>query len=266
MYNLTLTRTLIFPSSRFSNEIERHFVKFLGLLKKNPGWSVFFDDLGVGKVPLDYLIAIEEGNRSYCFIGNSSLTMGYAKVTSTIMWATKIRDWRKMEGYVSIIRKIRVRVISNYTSHTTLVSCVNSHAFSYVIRPRTTSGWTSVSTTSKNETSCVSRSRPVIYRCPMERTTSRVNSPFQHNGLTTSPVHYANERRTASPVPKTSPKEKRTPMLFKTFRHVVCTRDSIRRLDNLKSLICLDVNSFLDIMDTVCVAFLYTLYIHYITR
>lgn len=184
--------------------------------------------------------------------------MGYAKVTSSIMWGTKVKAWRKTEGYVSIIRKIRVRVFINYTTHTTRTSCVNSHTFSYVLRSRTTSGWTSVSTILKNETSCVSRSRTVIYRCPMERTTSRANSPIQNNGLTTSPFH--GKERTGSPVPKTSPKEKRRQRIFKTFRNLVYTRDSIRRLDNLKSLICLEFDSLIDILDTVF--FLYTLYIH----
>ena len=70
----------------------------------------FFDDLGVGNAPLDYLVAIEEGLRSYC-VGKSSLTMGLAKITSATMWGTQVKTWRKMEAYITVIRYIRGRVI-----------------------------------------------------------------------------------------------------------------------------------------------------------
>ena len=97
--------------SRFVPLVETHFKTFIDLVHKNPQWKGFFDDFGVANVPLAYLIAIEEGLRSFCFMGNPSLTMGFRNISSATMWGTKVKAWRKLEAYITVIRKISGRVI-----------------------------------------------------------------------------------------------------------------------------------------------------------
>jgi hypothetical protein len=163
---------------RFVKHVEDRFETFIDLIQKNPEWKNFFDDLGVGNVPLAYLVAIEEGLRSYCFTSSSTLTMGIRKVTSSNMWGTQVKPWRKMEAYITVIRYIRERVSNTHPlPHVLIVSYI-----SYVHRSRTTGGWTSLLMISKNGTSCPSLSKTDIYRCLMDKTTLKVNCPIHRNG------------------------------------------------------------------------------------
>ena len=88
---------------RFGKFVTHHFNLFLQAFKKNPEWTVFFDDLGAGSAPLEYLILVELGLRSF---GTDIHAMGSGALSSEESWF-QVPVWRKREAYIALIRFIR---------------------------------------------------------------------------------------------------------------------------------------------------------------
>lgn len=89
--------------SRFGKYVPQHFKDFLKAFDKHPEWKVFFDDLGKGDAPIDYLVFIEKGFRSF---GSDIHAMGSRAMESKVRWFAVAR-WRKREAYIALIRYIR---------------------------------------------------------------------------------------------------------------------------------------------------------------
>ena len=62
-----LHNKIISGCHRFGKYVEKHFTSFLKKYSKpeNKSWSNYFKDSGKGEAPLDYLIEIEKGLRSF---------------------------------------------------------------------------------------------------------------------------------------------------------------------------------------------------------
>ena len=102
--------------SRFHHNVEDHFKQLYELLEKNPAWTVFLDDLGVGTPPLAFLIAVEVGLRSYALSSKSRHTMRIDKINSPEVWGFRVKDWRKIESFITAVRKFRKRVRIHFRS------------------------------------------------------------------------------------------------------------------------------------------------------
>ena len=140
---------------------------------------------GKGKAPLKLLVAVEEGLRSYALSKNSRMTMGVGKITSLHEWGHNIKIWRKVEPYVTVVRKWRKRVRAQ-----TFMTAEHRHylQFSHVNArsPLTGAGTTSAWTTCRRGTCLFKRSRNVTSPCRMVTITSMVNCRVPPNGLLTS--------------------------------------------------------------------------------
>lgn len=70
-----LHKKIISGRHRFGKYVTKHFASFLEKYSKpeNKSWSNYFKDNGEGEAPLDYLIEIEKGLRSF---GNDLHAMG----------------------------------------------------------------------------------------------------------------------------------------------------------------------------------------------
>ena len=89
--------------SRFGKYVKKHFGQFLAKIAQNPGWKIFFDDLGKGKAPVEYLVLVELGLRSF---GSDMYAMGSRAMESMERWYA-VSVWRKREAYIAVIRLIR---------------------------------------------------------------------------------------------------------------------------------------------------------------
>ena len=89
---------------RFGKYVKQHFGKFIEELNnKHPEWKSFFDDLGTGKAPVEYLVLVEQGLRSF---GSDIHAMGSNCMKSKKRWF-EVPVWRKREAYIALIRSIR---------------------------------------------------------------------------------------------------------------------------------------------------------------
>ena len=88
---------------RFGKYAAVHFDKFIKAFKKHPEWEEYFDDLGKGDAPTEYLVLIEEGLRSF---GSDMHAMGTKAMDTKERWIA-VRIWRKREAYIACIRTIR---------------------------------------------------------------------------------------------------------------------------------------------------------------
>ena len=89
--------------SRFGKYVVVHFVKFIEGVEAHPEWAAFFDDLGKGDAPTEYLALVEMGLRSF---GSDIHTMGSRAMDSKERWFS-VQYWSKCEGYIAAIRLIR---------------------------------------------------------------------------------------------------------------------------------------------------------------
>ena len=62
-----LHKKIISGRHRFGKYVKKHFARFLkeNSKEENKSWSSYFKDAGKGETPLDYLIEIEKGLRSF---------------------------------------------------------------------------------------------------------------------------------------------------------------------------------------------------------
>ena len=88
---------------RFGKYVQNHFAKFIEACNEHPEWSVFFDDLGKGDAPIEYLVLVEQGLRSF---GSDIHAMGSRAMESQERWFV-VAVWRKREAYIACIRFIR---------------------------------------------------------------------------------------------------------------------------------------------------------------
>ena len=88
---------------RFGKYVNSHFEKFIQGVKQHPEWTKFFDDLGKGDAPIEYLVLVEIGLRSF---GNDIHAMGSRAMDSKERWFAADL-WRKREAYIVAIRLIR---------------------------------------------------------------------------------------------------------------------------------------------------------------
>lgn len=88
---------------RFGKYVGRHFAQFIEKVKAHPEWTVFFDDLGKGDAPMEYLVLVEMGLRSF---GTDIHAMGSRAMDSKERWC-EVAVWRKREAYIAAIRHIR---------------------------------------------------------------------------------------------------------------------------------------------------------------
>jgi len=86
--------------------VAENFSSFLDLLAKNPSWSKFLDDMGSGKAPMKYMIAIERGLREY---HTDKFAMGERPLRSRERWLN-VSKWRKCEAYITLVRYIRNKI------------------------------------------------------------------------------------------------------------------------------------------------------------
>ena len=96
--------------SRFGKYVAKHFKVFLALYKSNKGWSQFFADGGKAQAPLDYLVAIEKGLRSF---GHDLHAMGSNAMKNKANYK-KVDLWRKREAYIALMRHREVNNCSSY--------------------------------------------------------------------------------------------------------------------------------------------------------
>ena len=85
--------------SRFSQNAEKYFQKFVRLVKQNQ-WNEFLQDNGLGDPPVEYLAAVEEGLRAY---SADIHTMGTHVLRSPAHWKD-VSKWRKREAFIAIMR------------------------------------------------------------------------------------------------------------------------------------------------------------------
>ena len=88
---------------RFGKYVKKHFHTFIASLEQNPEWTTFFDDLGKGDAPIDYLAQVEMGLREF---GGDIHAMGSNAMLSKERWFA-VEVWRKREAYIALIRHIR---------------------------------------------------------------------------------------------------------------------------------------------------------------
>jgi hypothetical protein len=88
---------------RFGKYVVNHFAKFIEAVNAHPEWTAFFDDLGKGDAPMEYLVLVETGLRSF---GLDIHAMGSRAMDSEERWFA-VSVWRKREGYIAVIRFIR---------------------------------------------------------------------------------------------------------------------------------------------------------------
>ena len=88
---------------RFGKYVDKHFTKFIEGVERHPEWTSFFDDLGKGDAPIEYLVLVEEGLRSF---GADIHAMGSRAMESQEHWF-QVDVWRKREAYIAVIRLIR---------------------------------------------------------------------------------------------------------------------------------------------------------------
>ena len=88
---------------RFGKYVHSHFEKFIQGVKQHPEWTKFFDDLGKGDAPIEYLVLVEIGLRSF---GDDIHAMGSRAMDSKERWFA-VDLWRKREAYIAAIRLIR---------------------------------------------------------------------------------------------------------------------------------------------------------------
>ena len=88
---------------RFGKYVSLHFAKFLAAVNEHPEWTTFFDDLGKGDAPTEYLVLVECGLRSF---GSDIHAMGSRAMDSEERWFA-VAVWRKREAYIAVIRLIR---------------------------------------------------------------------------------------------------------------------------------------------------------------
>lgn len=88
---------------RFGKYAADHFVKFIEAINEKPEWTKFFDDLGKGDAPIEYLVLVEIGLRSF---GSDLHAMGSRAMDSQERWFA-VSVWRKREAYIAVIRFIR---------------------------------------------------------------------------------------------------------------------------------------------------------------
>ena len=88
---------------RFGKYVNSHFEKFIQGVKQYPEWTKFFDDLGKGDAPIEYLVLVEIGLRSF---GDDIHAMGSRAMDSKERWFA-VDLWRKREAYIAAIRLIR---------------------------------------------------------------------------------------------------------------------------------------------------------------
>ena len=89
--------------SRFGKYVKQHFKLFIEKINENPAWKIYFDDLGKGKAPVEYMVLVEVGLRSF---GSDMHAMGTKAMASKETWYA-VRVWRKREAYIALIRCIR---------------------------------------------------------------------------------------------------------------------------------------------------------------
>ena len=89
--------------ARFVNNVEECFTKFIRLFKKNKEtWQGYLMDHGKNEVPLEYLIAFEEGLRNYA---DDQHALGTHPLRSPGYYAS-ISLWRKREAYIALGRHL----------------------------------------------------------------------------------------------------------------------------------------------------------------
>ena len=99
--------------SRFAAKCTHNFAKFISLFNKPENleqWTRLLTDGGAGTVPMEYLIAIEEGLRNYA---NDVHTMGTRPLRSPYYWGAKVDKWRKREAYIALVR-ILLGILKDY--------------------------------------------------------------------------------------------------------------------------------------------------------
>ena len=112
--------------SRYVNNVNTHFNKFLKLFRKNNQWKTFFNDRGDGNPPASYLAAIEEGFRSY---GSDKFTMGRSALKSRKRWGS-VSKWRKREAYITLVRSVEPTHSHPQHSHSPFIQQVDrQHVF-----------------------------------------------------------------------------------------------------------------------------------------
>ena len=89
--------------SRFGKYVKTNFTPFIEAVEKHPEWKEFFDDLGKGETPMDYLVLVEKGFRSF---GADIHAMGTRALESKERWFA-VERWRKREAYIAVVRHIR---------------------------------------------------------------------------------------------------------------------------------------------------------------
>ena len=91
---------------RFTNidKIEKHWATFLDLVTNSTvDLTIFLDDKGLGKVPMEYLIAVEEGIRNFA---QDKAAMGtHAFDNAESYYAVSM--WRKRESYIAVCRYLK---------------------------------------------------------------------------------------------------------------------------------------------------------------
>ena len=83
-------------------QVEKCFAKFIKLFHENKAeWTTHLTDLGKGDPPIEFLVACEEGVRSY---GGDLHAMGSRPLRSRRHWGFVVATWRKKESYIALGR------------------------------------------------------------------------------------------------------------------------------------------------------------------
>ena len=88
---------------RFGKYVTIQFVDFIQGVNENPEWTAFFDDLGKGVAPMEYIVLVEKGLRNF---GTDIHAMGSRALDSEERWFA-VPLWRKREAYIAVIRHLR---------------------------------------------------------------------------------------------------------------------------------------------------------------
>ena len=98
-----LAKNLINGRSRLANGVAKSFTTLLSLIETDPSLATFLEDKGEGEPPMEYLIAIEDGLRSYA---DDIHAMGTKPLRSAYYWGNKVPRWRKREAYIALCRHV----------------------------------------------------------------------------------------------------------------------------------------------------------------
>ena len=81
-------------------KIDKHWSKLFTLFDTNPEWEDFLTDKGAGDAPVEYLVAVEEGLRSF---GTDQAAFGKYAMDSLQEWIA-VSKFKKRECYIAMAR------------------------------------------------------------------------------------------------------------------------------------------------------------------